>query len=92
MRNKTSPAHLLEHQRALPRPDGLRQFGDATLVEVRPREAAVVDKDLGAAVAAVGWRAVGVEGGRSQLCHRPIRSTHFDGGYTGYNKVLVKLS
>lgn len=48
------PTHLFEHQRALPRSDGLRQLGNAALVEVRPREAAVVDKDFGAAVAAVG--------------------------------------
>lgn len=67
LENETSPAHLLEHQRALPRPDGLRQLGDAALVEVRPREAAVVDEDLGAAVAAVGWRAVGVERGEESV-------------------------
>lgn len=49
-----SPTHLFEHQRALPRSDSLWQLGNAALVEVRPREAAVVDKDFGAAVAAVG--------------------------------------
>ena len=39
-------AHLLEDQRALSGPHGLRQLGDAALVQVGPREAPVVDEDL----------------------------------------------
>lgn len=51
--NEASTAHLFEDQRALPGPDGLRQLGDASLVEVRSREAAVVDEYPGAGVPAV---------------------------------------
>lgn len=50
-----SSAHLFEDQRALSGPNGLRQLRDASLVEVGSWETAVVDKNLGAAVSAVGW-------------------------------------
>lgn len=54
LKSNLTSAHLFEDQRALPRSDRLRQLRDASLVEVRPREAAVVHEDLGAAVSSVG--------------------------------------
>lgn len=42
--------HLFEHEDTVPRADELRQLCDASLVEVRPRETAVIEVDFGAAV------------------------------------------
>lgn len=43
-------SHLFEHQDTVSRTDELRKLRDASLVQVRPGEAAVVEVDLGAAV------------------------------------------
>lgn len=42
--------HLFEHEDTVPWADELRELGDAPLVEVRPREAAVIEVDFGTAV------------------------------------------
>lgn len=47
------PSHLFEYEDTVPRADELRELSDATLVEVRPREAAVIEVDFGAAVFSV---------------------------------------
>lgn len=42
--------HLFEHEDTVPRADELRKLCNASLVEVRPRETAVIEVDFGAAV------------------------------------------
>lgn len=48
-----SHPHLFEYEDTVPRADELRELGDASLVEVRPGEAAVIEVDFGAAVFSV---------------------------------------
>lgn len=44
------PPHLFEYEDTVPRADELGELSDASLVEVRPGEAAVIKVDFGAAV------------------------------------------
>lgn len=44
------PSHLFEHKDTVSRANELRQLCNASLVQVRPRETAVVEVDLGTAV------------------------------------------
>ena len=55
------PSHLFEDEDTVSRADELRQLGDASLVEVGPREAAVVEVYLGTAVFAVPMSCTGIQ-------------------------------
>lgn len=57
----TPPPYLFEYEDTVPRADELRELSDATLVEVRPREAAVIEVDFGAAVFSVSLSCVWID-------------------------------
>lgn len=49
------PAHLLQHQNTVARPHGLGQLCNPAFVQVRPREAPVVEVDLWAAILDINY-------------------------------------
>lgn len=49
------PPHLFQNKNAVPGSHGLRKLRDPALVQVRPREAPVVEVDLWAAVLPINY-------------------------------------